>query len=91
MNEYQDKLELQNPQPSSAEILYSTKSRVYQKNRYLQDTMNMEKKWETKYWSIRINMCLVPINMVDSHIKLSQSTVDTYIQGQLYTDFYKIS
>ena len=36
-------------------------------------------------------MCLVPINMVDSHIKLSQSTVDTYIQGQLYTDFYKIS
>jgi Transposase IS4 len=52
--------------PKAAEIYYSTCGKIDQHNRCRQDTLNLEKKLETKEWHRRVNMSIFGMVVVDS-------------------------
>jgi hypothetical protein len=52
--------------PKAAEIYYSTCGKIDQHNRCRQDTLNLEKKLETKEWNRRVNMSIFGMIVVDS-------------------------
>jgi hypothetical protein len=77
-------VELTVPQPKAAEECYSTCGSVDQHNWHRMDTLNIEKKIETKEWSRRVNMSILGMCMVDTWLALSQATASQCLQ----TDFY---
>jgi hypothetical protein len=52
--------------PKATEIYYLTCSKTDQHNRCRQDTLNLEKKLETKEWHRRFNMSIFGMVVVDS-------------------------
>jgi Transposase IS4 len=53
-------------QPKAASLYYSTCGKIDQHNRSRQDTLNLEKKLETKQWQRRVNMSIFGMVVVDS-------------------------
>ncbi len=47
-------------QPQIAEVYYDTCGAIDRHNRYRQDDLQMEKKVETKDWSVRVNLSIFP-------------------------------
>ena len=52
--------------PEVAELYYSVCSRIDRHNRCRQDDLNLEKKFQVKEWSARVNTTLLAICVVDS-------------------------
>ena len=53
-------------QPQIAEIYYSTCGSIDKHNRYRQDDLRIEKKVETKDWSVRVNLSIFAMIVVDT-------------------------
>lgn len=53
-------------QPQIAELYYSTCGAIDRHNRFRQDDLRMEKKIETKDWSVRVNLSIFAMIIVDS-------------------------
>ena len=58
-------------QPQIAEIYYSTCGAIDRHNRYRQDDLRIEKKIETKDWSVRVNLSIFAMIVVDSWLVYS--------------------
>ena len=58
-------------QPKIAEIYYSTCASIGRHNRCRQDNLGIEKKIETKYWSMLVNLSIFSMIMVDSWLVYS--------------------
>jgi hypothetical protein len=61
-----EKLEVVVPQPVATEIYYSCCGLIDQHNRDRQATLGMERKFKTHDWSMRVNMSILAICIVDS-------------------------
>ena len=53
-------------QPQIAEVYYSTCGMIDRHNRYRQDDLRIEKKVETKDWSMRVNLSIFSMIVVDT-------------------------
>lgn len=73
------------PQPKAAEIYYRTCGLIDQHNRHRQDTLQIEKKLETKDWSKRVGFSLFGMCVVDTWLAYSQVTG---LQGETQSQFY---
>jgi Transposase IS4 len=60
------RLELTVPQPRAAEVYYSCCGKIDQHNRDRQATLGIEKKLKTLDWSLRVNLSLLGIIVVDT-------------------------
>jgi hypothetical protein len=63
------------PQPRACETYYSCCAKIDQHNRDRQDTLMLEKKLKTHDWSIRVNLSILGMIMVDCWKVWSQITV----------------
>ena len=59
-------------QTQIAEIYYSTCSSISKHNRYRQDDRRIEKKIETKDWSVRVNLSIFAMIAVDTWLVYKQ-------------------
>jgi Transposase IS4 len=73
-------------QPKAASIYYSTCGKIDQHNRCRQDTLNLEKKLETKQWQRRVNMSIFGMVVVDSWMIYKGCTGGEKMDQ---TDYYK--
>ena len=80
-----ERVELEVPQPKACEFYYKTCAAVENHNRYRQSSLMIESKLGTKYWSMRINMSLVAICIVDTCLayKLATRTEETHAEFYL--------
>jgi hypothetical protein len=69
-----ERVELQIPQPEAAEVYYSTCAMIDRHNRYTQDDLQLEKKLQTKEWSMRVGMSIFGIIVVDSWLVYKEAT-----------------
>jgi Transposase IS4 len=60
------RVSLEVPQPKAAELYYSSCTRIDQHNRCPQDDLQLERKYVMTSWSMRVNMTLLGIIIVDS-------------------------
>jgi hypothetical protein len=90
-----ENVELSIPQPRAAEIYYSCCAKIDQHNRHRQDTLMLEHKIRTKDWSLRVNLSLLSMILVDTWkvwsmitLKMSGEPVETQKQfyGRLATE-----
>jgi Transposase IS4 len=61
-----ERVQLTIEQPKIAEIYYSTCASIDRHNRCRQDNLGIEKKIETKDWSMRVNLSIFSMIVVDS-------------------------
>jgi Transposase IS4 len=61
-----ERIELTIPQPAAAELFYTSAGKIDQHNRDRQATLGMETKLKTHDWSMRVNMTLLSMCIVDS-------------------------
>jgi hypothetical protein len=61
-----ERVELMIPQPAAAEVYYAAAGKIDQHNRDRQATLAMETKLKTHDWSMRVNMTLLAMCVVDS-------------------------
>ena len=61
------RVEFEINQPRVAEIYYSRNSYIEECNRTRLDDLQLEKKLQTKYWSIRVNTSILGMNDVDNY------------------------
>ena len=74
------------PQPKAAEIYYSTCGKIDQSNRVRQDDIKLEKKFETKDWSMRVNSSIFSLVCVDTWYVYKECTettedIDEFVYG----------
>jgi hypothetical protein len=79
-----ERVELTVAQPKAAEEYYSTCGSVDQHNRHRMDTLNLEKKIESKEWSRRVNMSIFGMCVVDTWLAWSQATASHSNQRDFY-------
>ena len=80
-------------QPQIAEMYYSTCSAIDKHNRYRQDDLRMEKKLETHNWSMRVNLSIFAMTVVDTWLVFNGFRKDSMMQNvQHYTqkEFYSV-
>ena len=85
-NEEPERLELIIPQPKVAEVYYETCAGVDQHNRSRQDNLKFERKLETKNWSVRVNLSILGIIIVDAR-KVYKGTLGENTEDE--QDFYE--
>jgi Transposase IS4 len=81
-----ERVELQVQQPEAAELYYSTCAMIERHNRYRQDDLQLEKKLQTKEWSMRVGMSIFGMIVVDTWIVYKEAT-DT---AEPVADFFAI-
>ena len=79
-----ENVELTIPQPKVTEVYYQTCSVIDQHNRHRQDILKTEKKLETKKWSMRVNLTIFLMIVVDTWLVYSQVTGSTELQSEFY-------
>jgi len=60
------------PQPKAAEIYYETCAMIDRHNRHRQDTLGIENKLVTQSWSMRVNLTILSMIVVDTWLAYSQ-------------------
>ena len=65
------RLEFEIPQPMAAEIYYAVSGAVDQHNRCRQDDLQLERKFGTMYWTMRVNCSVLGMCIVDSWLAFS--------------------
>jgi hypothetical protein len=60
------RVSLEVPQPKAAEMHYSSCDLIDQRNRCRQDDLHLERKCVITIWSMRLNVTLIGITVVDS-------------------------
>ncbi|KAI2496728.1 Transposase IS4 [Fragilaria crotonensis] len=60
------------PQPKAAEVYYETCAVIDRHNRHRQDTLGIENKLVTQNWSMRVNMTVLSMIIVDTWLAFSQ-------------------
>ena len=84
-----EKVELTVPQPHAAEMYYSCCAAVDQHNRDRQDTLQLERKLKTHSWSMRVNITLLGMIMVDCwrvYDQLTPGLVNNEVQKEFYAE-----
>jgi Transposase IS4 len=76
------------PQPRAAEIYYSCCEKIDQHNRDRQDTLMLERKVQTKDWSLRVNMTLLGMIFVDTWKVWQQFTYNNTEAIETQKSFY---
>jgi hypothetical protein len=71
-----ERVELTIQQPEACEIYYSCCAKIDQHNRHRQDNLQIEKKIGVKDWSLRVNLALLGMCIVDSWKMWSQITLN---------------
>jgi hypothetical protein len=61
-----EKITMTIKQPQIAELYYTTCGAIDRHNRYRQDDLRIEKKVETKDWSVRVNLSIFAMIVVDT-------------------------
>jgi hypothetical protein len=64
-NEHPERLLIEIPQPVAAEVYYSCCAKVDNHNRDRCDTLQLERKFEMNNWSMRVNMTIFGMIVVD--------------------------
>ena len=87
--------------PQVAETYYATASQVDRHNRCRQDELNLEKKFEVKEWSLRVNTSLLAICIVDAWLlykgnragreSMSPNCFYTKLSEQLIDNTYSVT
>ena len=85
-NEEPERVELIIPQPKATEIYYNTCAGVDMHNRSRQDNLKLERKLETKNWSVRLNLSILGIIIVDAW-KVYKGTLGENTEDE--QDFYE--
>jgi hypothetical protein len=70
------------PQPRAAEMYYSTCARIDQHNRDRTDTLQLDRKYETNDWSMRVNLTIFGMIIVDCWKIYSKLTFDIDDEGK---------
>lgn len=78
-------VELVVKQPLACEIYYETCGLIDQHNRHRQDTLQLEKKIETKDWATRIGTTLFGMMIVDTWLVFKGATCSSESQQDFYT------
>ena len=81
-----ERVELQIPQPKACEIYYDTCQKIDQHNRYRQDFLQLEQKLETNDWSMRVNLSIFGMIVVDTYLVYSQCTM---VENEKQADFFE--
>jgi hypothetical protein len=81
------RVELSVPQPKAAELYYSACGMIDRHNRCRQDDLNIEKKLGTLDWSMRVNMSVLGMCIVDTWYAWNLCTGNT---TEKQKDFYSL-
>jgi hypothetical protein len=73
-------------QPRAAEIYYSTCGMIDRHNRARQDTLNLEKKIQTKVWHKRVNTSILGMIIVDTFLLYQACTHSALTQPMFYRE-----
>ena len=73
------------PQPQACEVYYKACGMIDRHNRCRQDTLQLERKLGTLDWSMRVNMSLLAIIIVDSWLLFKQCTKSQEREKDYYT------
>jgi hypothetical protein len=76
-----ERVELTVPQPQAAEMYYKTCAKIDQHNRDRQATLGIEQKLVTHNWSLRVNLSILSMIVVDTWKVYSQLTYANERQG----------
>ena len=79
-------VELHIPQPLACEIYYDTCARIDQHNRYRQDFLQLERKLEINDWSMRVNLSILGMIVVDTYLVYTQCTLE---KNEKPADFFE--
>ena len=77
-------VELNTPQPITAELYYITCGQIDRHNRCRQESLDIEKKLGTKYWSKRFNLSVSAVNMVNVWLEYQVVTGTAETQDDFY-------
>jgi len=80
-----ERVELVVAQPEACEIYYATCGLIDQHNRHRQDTLQLERKIETKDWAVRVGTSLLAMMVVDTWLVYNGATATTESQQDFYT------
>ena len=72
------------PQPNACEVYYKTCAAVDNNDRYRQSSLMIKRKLGAKDWSMRINMSLFAICIVDTCLAYKLSTGTKETQAEFY-------
>jgi hypothetical protein len=67
-----ERVELTVSQPKAAEVYYDVCGKIDLHNRRRHDTLNVEKKIQVKEWSMRVNLSIFAMIVVDTYLVYSQ-------------------
>jgi hypothetical protein len=70
------------PQPKAAEMYYSTCAKIDNHNRDRCDTLQLERKYKTNDWSMRVNLSIFGMIVVDCWKVYSKLTFDINDEGE---------
>ena len=89
-----EKVEIQVPIPKAAELYYQVCGKIDQHNRDRQDTLGIEKKLKTNNWSLRVNLSILSMVIVDTWKAYSGLTfggnglMDDNVNTETQKEFY---
>jgi hypothetical protein len=79
------------PQPKAAEIYYKTCAMIDRHNRHRQDTLGIENKLlVTQNWSMRVNLTILSMIVVDTWLAYSQCRSEGRQQAERQKTFYTL-
>jgi hypothetical protein len=70
------------PQPKAAEVYYEACAMIDRHNRHRQDTLGIENKLVTQNWSMRVNLTVFSMIVVDSWLAYSQCKGEGMVEKQ---------
>ncbi len=85
-----EKVTLSIQQPQIAETYYSTCATIDRRNRYRQDDLRIEKKIETRDWSVRINLSIFAMIVVDTWLVYNAFKNTPHETECSQKDFYSV-
>ena len=77
-------VDLNNPQPITPDLYYSTRGKIDRHNRCCQESLDTEKNLGTKYWSKRLNLSVFAMNVVNVWLAHQCITGTEDTQADLY-------
>jgi hypothetical protein len=77
-------------QPQIAETYYSTCAAIDRHNRYRQDDLRIEKRIETRDWSVRVNLSFFAMIVVDTWLVYNAFKNTPHETECLQKDFYSV-
>jgi hypothetical protein len=78
------------PQPKAAETYYETCAMIDRHNRHRQDTLGIENKLVTQSWSMRVNLTILSMIVVDAWLAYSQCRGEGQHQIERQKTFYSL-